>query len=151
MYYLLILALVAADQASKAYIRSCMMPGDSIPVISQVFHITYVQNAGAAFSILQGEQLLLKVLPIAVIVGMVLYLQLKGKKEHWSLRTAFSLIVAGGIGNLIDRIRFGFVVDFFDFRVFPVFNIADIAVCTGCGFLILYVLFFEKSGKGGIS
>lgn len=151
MYYLLILVLVVTDQASKAYIRSGMMPGDSIPVIAQVFHITYVQNTGAAFSILQGEQLLLKVLPIAVIVGIALYLQVKGKNEHWSLKTALSLIIAGGIGNLIDRIRFGFVVDFLDFRVFPVFNIADIAVCTGCGFLILYVLFLEKSGKGRIS
>lgn len=151
MYYLLILVLVVADQASKAYIRSGMMPGDSIPVIAQIFHITYVQNTGAAFSILQNEPLLLKVLPIALIVGIAIYLYRKGQDEHWSLKTALSLIIAGGIGNLIDRVRFGFVVDFFDFRVFPVFNIADIAVCTGCGFLILYVLFFEKSGKGKIS
>ena len=64
--------------------------------------------------------------------------------DHWSLPLSLCLIIGGGIGNLIDRIFLGFVTDMIDFRFFPVFNIADIAVCVGAGFLILYTLFFSE-------
>lgn len=148
MYYLLIVAIIVADQISKAYIHATMILGQSIPVIEDVFHITYVRNTGAAFSILQGEAVLLTVLPILFITAIVIFMKVKGKNLHWSLNTALSLIVAGGAGNLIDRIRLGYVVDFFDFRVFPVFNIADIAVCTGCALMIVYIIFFDRSDEG---
>lgn len=148
MYYLLIFVVIAADQISKSYIHASMAFGQSIPIVYDMFHITYVRNTGAAFSILQDQTLLLKVLPILFITAIVVFMKLKGKNQHWSLNAALSLIIAGGAGNLIDRIRLGYVIDFFDFRVFPVFNIADIAVCSGCALMIIYILFFDKSGEG---
>lgn len=147
MYYLLIFVVISADQIIKAYIHGSMAFGESIPIVYEIFHITYVRNTGAAFSILQGQSLLLKVLPILFITAIVVFMRLKGKDQHWSLNTSLSLIVAGGAGNLIDRIRLGYVIDFFDFRIFPVFNVADIAVCTGCALMIIYILVFDKSGE----
>lgn len=92
----------------------------------------------------QGQWIILVVVPLLVIaVGLViLYL----KRKEWSriMLTAISLVCGGGLGNLIDRMALGYVVDMFDFRVFPVFNIADIFICVGCGLMVLDVLFFER-------
>ena len=147
MYYLIILAVLALDQITKILIDTNLVKGDSIPVIENIFHITYVQNTGAAFSMLQGERVFLIAFPAVVMAVMFLFLIFKCKKEHWTLKLALALIISGGVGNLIDRAVRGFVVDFFDFRVWPVFNVADIAVCVGCGLLILNVLFFDKKDK----
>ena len=145
MYYIAILALVGLDWLTKYWIQTSMALNDTIPVIDGIFHITYIHNYGAAFSILQGKQsFLLNVTGIAMaaILGYMVIAQIR-KKAHslelWSL----TLILAGGIGNFIDRVRLGYVVDFFDFRVWPIFNVADIAVCCGCGLLVLYVLILE--------
>ncbi|MBQ4504537.1 MAG: signal peptidase II [Firmicutes bacterium] len=118
---------------------------DTIPVIDGIFHITYIHNYGAAFSILEGKQgflLIVTGIAMAAILGYMVIAQIKKKTnpmELWSL----ALILSGGIGNFIDRVRFGYVVDFFDFRVWPIFNVADIAVCCGCGLLVFYVLIWE--------
>ncbi|MBR5517047.1 MAG: signal peptidase II [Firmicutes bacterium] len=145
--YLWILGIILIDQIVKYIIRGAMYVGESIPVIKDVFHITYVQNRGAAFNILDGQGLILTIIPaIAIIVG-IWYME-KHLKEHWTLALSLILIVSGGIGNLIDRTMLGFVTDMIDFRFWPVFNIADIAVCVGAGFLILYtLLFYEEKEK----
>ena len=151
--YLLVIGVIVLDQIIKVLIRSTMYIGESLPVIKEVFHITYVQNRGGAFSILSGQGLILTVVPLAAIIFAIWYME-KHLDEHWSLFLSLSLIIGGGIGNLIDRILLGFVTDMIDFRFFPVFNIADIAVCVGAGFLILYTLIFseddaaKKSGSG---
>lgn len=139
--YLLIVGLIFLDQALKAFIRTSMYAGESIPVVKDIFHITYVQNTGAAFSIFAGARIMLIIIPAAAMAVGVWYME-KHLNEHWTLTLSLSLIIAGGLANLIDRIALGFVTDMFDFRVFPVFNIADIAVCVGAGFLMLYTLFF---------
>lgn len=145
MYYIAILALVGLDWLTKYWIQTSMALNDTIPVIDGIFHITYIHNYGAAFSILQGKQSFLLIvtgIAMAAILGYMVIAQIR-KKAHslelWSL----TLILAGGIGNFIDRVRLGYVVDFFDFRVWPIFNVADIAVCCGCGLLVLYVLILE--------
>ena len=148
MYYLLILAVLVSDQLTKAYIHANMAAGQSISVIDGIFSITYVQNTGAAFSIFEGKQLLLTAIPVIFIIGIAIFMHTKGRNGHWTLKTAMALIAAGGAGNLIDRLSLGYVVDFFDFHIWPVFNIADIAVCVGCALAVIYVIRFDRSGEG---
>jgi len=145
LYYIAILALIGLDWLTKYWIQTSMALNDTIPVIDGIFHITYIHNYGAAFSILEGKQgflLIVTGIAMAAILGYMVIAQIKKKTnpmELWSL----ALILSGGIGNFIDRVRFGYVVDFFDFRVWPIFNVADIAVCCGCGLLVFYVLIWE--------
>ena len=145
MYYIAILALIGLDWLTKYWIQTSMALNDTIPVIDGIFHITYIHNYGAAFSILQGKQSFLLIVTGIAMTAILAYMvigQIRKKAapmELWSL----ALILAGGIGNFIDRVRFGYVVDFFDFRIWPIFNMADIAVCCGCGLLVFYVLFWE--------
>ena len=145
MYYIAILALIGLDWLTKYWIQTSMALNDTIPVIDGIFHITYIHNYGAAFSILEGKQSFLLIVTgvaMAAILGYMVVTQIKKKAqpmELWSL----ALILAGGIGNFIDRVRLGYVVDFFDFRIWPIFNVADIAVCCGCGLLTFYVLIWE--------
>ena len=120
---------------------------ESIPVIQDIFHITYIHNTGAAFSIMEGRISVLILLPLVMIIGAVIFMLIMRKKGHPVLMTSVALIAGGGIGNLIDRIALGYVVDYLDFRVFPIFNLADIAVCVGCGLLIVYVLFIDGKQK----
>ena len=148
MYYILIIAVVIIDQASKYIVKTYMALHESISVIENIFHITYIHNYGAAFSILEGQRwLLLVVTGIALLIFLV-YMIVKKDSLHNVLKISMALIIAGGVGNLIDRAFYGYVVDFFDFRIWPIFNIADIAVCIGCALLIVYVLFIDrKEGK----
>ena len=140
--YLWIVGIIIADQLLKLYIRNSMYVGQSIPVIRDVLHITYVQNRGGAFSILSGHGMILIIIPLAAIAAAIWYME-KHKEAHWSLFCALCLIIAGGVGNLADRIALGYVTDMLDFRFFPVFNIADISVCVGAGFMILYTFAFS--------
>lgn len=146
MYFIIIAAVVALDQFAKYMIRTNMALDSSIPLIDGVFHITYIHNSGAAFSIFQNKTGFLIAMQLIVIAVVLVYLIKKQKKEHWCLLLSLSLIAAGGIGNLVDRAANGYVVDFLDFRFWPIFNVADISVCTGCGLLILYMFFIEPKG-----
>lgn len=145
LYIILIIALIAIDQAVKLFISSHMMLGAEIPVIDGFFSITYIHNTGAAFGILAGHIGFLLVLT-GIMIGVVcIYLIVKRKSIHKLSGTALALIVSGGVGNVIDRSVYGYVIDFLDFKVWnPIFNIADIAVCVGCGLMIIYVLFFDR-------
>lgn len=121
---------------------------ESTPVIERFFHITYTQNYGAAFSILQNQRgLFVAISSIAVIV--IFYILIRYyKQNNMMFSYSLSLIVAGAMGNLTDRIRLGYVIDFFDFRIWPVFNIADVSIVTGTLLLGLYILWVEpKKGK----
>ena len=145
MYYIAILALIGLDWLTKYWIQTSMALNDTIPVIDGIFHITYIHNYGAAFSILQGKQSFLLIVTGIAMTAILAYMvigQIKKKAAPMEL-SSLALILAGGIGNIIDRVRFGYVVDFFDFRIWPIFNVADIAVCCGCGLLVFYVLIWE--------
>lgn len=144
IYCLIAVAVVVFDRIIKMLVVSGMQPWETIPIIEDVFHFTYVQNTGAAFSMWKEQWVVLILLPLVVIaVGFVLMIIKRNKWDKMML-TAVAFICGGGLGNLIDRMVFGYVVDLFDFRVFPVFNIADIFICVGCGLMILDVLFFER-------
>lgn len=151
MYYILIAAILVLDQIVKKAVTSFMALGESIPVFSQVFHITYIRNQGAAFSLMEGFRGFLILLPTVLILAALIYIFKKRKTAHPLLLTSLSFIAGGGLGNVIDRAVFGYVVDYLDFRVFPVFNVADIFVCLGCGLLIVYIIFIDgkkEHGKG---
>ena len=149
-YFLIVIAVVVLDQLIKLLVVNSMALYETIPVLQDIFHITYIHNTGAAFSIMAGQISVLILLPLVMILAAVIFMFVKRKTAHPLLMVSVALIAGGGIGNLIDRVMMGSVVDYLDFRVFPVFNLADIAVCTGCGLLILYVLFIDgkQNGRG---
>ena len=140
---LLIGAIVFADQISKFFVLENLRPVGTIPVLQDVFHWTYTENTGAAFSMLSGQKYFLIVLPILIcfVLGYLLFAK---KIEHKLGRCALVFLLGGAIGNLIDRIVHGFVVDFIDVRIinFAIFNVADIFVTVGAGLLIAYLIFF---------
>jgi signal peptidase II len=118
-----------------------MKPFTSIPVIDNIFHITYIQNKGAAFGFLQNKIIFFIFVTIIVAVVILFLLWKTRDKSNYKL-FHFSIILqlGGAIGNLIDRVRLGYVVDFLDFRIWPVFNVADIAIVSGVILLSWYVI-----------
>ncbi len=150
VYFLIVIGVILLDHLVKYLIASQMAPGESIPVLPEIFHITYVQNRGAAFSMMEGQWIFLILLPCAAILTALIIMFWKRKSWSICMNLAISFICGGGLGNLIDRILQGYVVDLFDFRVFPVFNIADIFICVGCGLLLLDVLCSERKKKNGV-
>lgn len=149
LWFFIGLLLVVVDQLSKFYISNIMTLYQSIPVIHNIFHITYVVNYGAAFGILKNQRVFF-IVSTVIIFGILVILYNQIKVHNNFTYISFTLIVSGAIGNFIDRIRFGYVVDFFDFRVFPVFNIADSLIVIGVTIFSFYLLFLE-SKFGGIS
>ena len=141
--YLVILGVLLTDHLIKLLVRSTMYCGQTIPVIGGIFSITYVQNRGAAFSLFTGRGKMIMVITFIALCIAVWYME-KHKNSHWTLLLSLELIIAGGVGNLIDRAVRGYVTDMFDMHFFPVFNVTDIAICVGCGFLILYMFVFDK-------
>ncbi|MGL5328289.1 MAG: signal peptidase II [Peptostreptococcaceae bacterium] len=144
IYELIIAILIGLDQISKYWALNYLKEVGSIPVIENMFHLTYVENRGAAFGMLQNNQMVFVVVALlASIVGLY-YLHTK-KIHHISGKVGILLIISGAIGNLIDRVRLGFVVDYFDFRIIweYVFNVADVFVVVGTILLCIYILFFE--------
>lgn len=144
--------ILISDQLTKSMIMSRFHLGESISIIPGFFNLTLVHNPGAAFGFLANldpswrEPFFLAVPTITLAVILFLLHRLRDQ-QAWS-RHAFSLIVAGAVGNLIDRLRFGYVVDFLDFHWqytyhFPAFNVADSAISAGVGLLVL-ATFLEK-------
>ncbi len=138
IFFLISLFIVLSDQTVKFFIRNSMNIGDSIAVIKNIFHITYVTNYGASFGIMKGQTTLLIWFSIIIIGIMLFYYDRIQEKK--SLQIFSGLILAGTLSNLIDRLLFGFVIDFFDFRIWPVFNIGDSCICIGAVCLIIYFI-----------
>ena len=136
----LFVGIVAIDQFVKGIVTASMVPGESIPILKHVFHLTYVLNPGAAFGILPNQRELFLVAGAAILIAAgIFYSQIK--KSDIVLRFGLISLLSGAAANLIDRFQNGLVVDFLDFRIWPVFNIADIAIVVGVGFMIYSILF----------
>ncbi len=135
------------DRLSKMYVSNNFFEGQSVPVIRNVFNITYQRNNGAAFSMLRGKTSFLTITTVVIIIAALVYIIVK-KPKHNMLLMSLTLILSGAVGNLIDRICDKAVVDFLDFKLinFPVFNVADCAIVIGGILLFLYVLKFSESG-----
>lgn len=139
--------LVIIDQASKYYITSTMKLHDAIPVIEDVFEIHYIQNRGAAWGMFENQQGLFIVCTIiACIFGVIFYIKCAKSNQLKALQICLVLILAGAMGNFIDRITLQYVIDFLYFKLidFPVFNIADCYVTIGFFITIILILFVYK-------
>ena len=138
--------IVVADQLSKLWILGNLPLFEQLPVIPGLFHLTYVQNTGAAFSSFQGQQWLF-ILVFAVLTVAVIW-EFSTKKMGFSNfeRWCIAAIYAGGLGNMIDRVRMGIVVDKneVEFMNFPVFNVADCFITCGCIAMLVSLVFFNK-------
>lgn len=146
LYFLMCLLVVFADQLTKYYVSLNFYEGESVVVVENIFHWTYVLNSGAAFGILSGGRWIL--ILIALSVGLAVWFlreEIAAGGRYSKIGSA--LFLGGALGNLIDRVRTGLVVDFFDFRVWPVFNVADIAICVGVGCLVWSLLKAELENR----
>lgn len=144
VYFALCTGIIILDFLVKLWARTDLSQIGSIPVWEGVFHLTYVENRGAAFGILQNKVWFFVIVALVAIPAIV-YVFRKYQNLSKTLNLGLCFVLAGAVGNMIDRITLGFVVDFLDFRLidFPVFNIADIFVCVGAGLIAVFVIFIE--------
>lgn len=138
------LVCIILDQAVKYWAATDLQAMGSIPLWKGVFHLTYCENTGAAFSMFTGQRWMLLAVTLILLAGL-LWVLYKGWMQNAFGRLSLQLIIGGAIGNMIDRILMGYVVDMFDFCLidFPVFNVADIFLCVGVGMMMLYILVME--------
>jgi signal peptidase II len=148
LYYALAILVIILDQASKWAVAKFMEIGETIPIWEGVFHLTSHRNAGAAFGILQNQRWFFIVTTLIVIAGIILYLR-RTRANQPLLSAGLAFILGGAIGNFIDRLFFGKVVDFFHFVLidFPIFNVADSAITIGVSLIILDALLDTKKNK----
>ena len=144
IWILVIIGVITLDQVSKLLAVAFLKGGESFVIIDNVFRLTYVENRGAAFGMLDDKRWVFMILSTLGILAMMFFL-FKFAKGETLLSLALSFVIGGGIGNMIDRVFMGFVVDFIDFCAFPdlwmwVFNIADSFVCVGAALMLLYIL-----------
>ena len=146
MFYLIAIIWLVLDQASKYYVMNHFALGESLPVIQNLFHLTYIINRGAAFGMLTNQRWFFLAVAFVLIIVYGFYRK-RVNNGPLSLRVGTALLIAGAIGNGIDRYVLHGVVDFFDFRIWPIFNIADIGICVGVVCVIYYLLTSEHEEK----
>jgi signal peptidase II len=142
MIFIIVFSVILLDQATKFLALRFLQLNTPVPLIKNFLNLTLVHNRGAAFGIFQN-QLFLFVLVSLFAIGLIFY-NLKNKTNSIILKLSLSLILGGAVGNLIDRLRFGFVVDFLDLRVWPVFNFAD-SMITIAALVLTWELLFTKN------
>jgi len=151
MLLLVVGGVVALDQLTKAIVQNTVPLYSSVAVIPGFFNITHVHNPGGAFGFLAGASDVVRTIMFLVVsllaVALILWFFIKTPATHRWLAAGFALILGGAAGNLIDRVRFGKVIDFLDVYVgdlhWPAFNVADSAITVGIGIFVLH-LFFKK-------
>ncbi len=139
----LFIGIIALDQYTKFLVTSSMQVSDTIPIIPNIFHITYVENPGAAFGILPYRQPFFIGMGTVILAIAAMFYARFGKNMNKLTKYAGITATAGALANMIDRINTGYVTDLFDMRIFkfPVFNVADIAIVIGM-FIMMYVVMF---------
>ncbi len=143
MLFLIIVFVFALDRISKNLVVSSLALGESWDILEGIFSFTYVQNRGAAFSILQGQRTFFLIITV-LVVTIMLFAYFKNFQGMLVPTVAIGLICGGALGNFFDRLVYGYVVDFLDFYFFPVFNIADSAIVVGVFFLFVHMFFGEN-------
>ena len=141
-WFLFMIAMVFSDQLTKWLVVIKLKGEGSFPLWEGVFHFTYVENTGSAFGMLKDHRWVFMSMSVILIVGLLAFFIWFYKSLSPLMRCACSMIIAGGIGNMIDRVLVGYVVDFFDFTLidFAVFNVADSFVCIGAGLFVLWFI-----------
>jgi signal peptidase II len=145
-FYLIALSIIFCDQVSKYAILNNIQENESISVVGKWFWLTHVHNTGGAFSLFQARNSVFILIAVAAVAALI-YAYHNYQRDNLYVSAALALALGGAIGNLIDRIRFGYVVDFFDIRIWPVFNIADSAITIGILFLAVQYLIPSRSHK----
>lgn len=149
------IATIVFDQASKANIMQTMRLHESIPIIPDFFNLTYIRNPGAAFGLLssssQGFRLVFFGLTSLFALGLLGMIFFRLHPDDWAGQLSIAGILGGAIGNLLDRLRFGEVIDFLDFYIngyhWPAFNVADAAISVGVFFLVLHFALDRKEAE----
>ncbi len=143
-WILITVGVVVLDQFTKWLAVEYLIPIGTVPIIKDALHLTYVENPGAAFGMMQNSRWIFLLVSTVAIIAIIIYLIKFAPKNKLAL-LSLAFILGGGIGNMIDRVALGYVVDFIDFRLinFAVFNVADSFVCVGAALLIIYVLFID--------
>ncbi len=134
------------DRITKWAVATRMTEGESLPLLENIFHLTYVLNPGAAFGMFPHSRGFFLAVGCAALIA-VWWLRREILAEPFPVRAGTGLFLGGTLGNLWDRAQTGLVIDFFDFRIWPVFNVADIAICTGVGLILWSIL--RSSQKTG--
>ena len=140
----IVAASVLVDQLTKLWTVAALGVGESVEFLPGVLRFTYIQNKGAAFGMLSDNRWVFMIVSSVAIIALLAYLWKFRPDSVWAC-TAISLIIGGGIGNMIDRVRLSYVVDMIDFCAFPklwmwVFNVADACVCVGAGILFVWLI-----------
>lgn len=143
MSFILTVLILSLDQLSKFLVTKNLALNQSIPVIKGIFHLTLLHNRGAAFGIFKNQTLLFIFTSIIAVILIFSRLKTSGFKAFSLNILSLVFILAGALGNLIDRLFFGYVIDFLDFRIWPVFNIADSAITIGA-ILLGWSILFKK-------
>ena len=147
MMIILTIVFLIIDIVSKLVVSNLMTVNDSILVVKNFFYITYVKNTGAAWSIFSCETLGLIIVSL-IIISFIIYYISKNKPSTKIEKIGYSMILGGSFGNLLDRIVYGYVIDFLDFNIFgynyPIFNLADSFIFVGVMLIIIYTWRFEN-------
>ncbi|MCX5697793.1 MAG: signal peptidase II [Candidatus Omnitrophica bacterium] len=146
MILIIVIIVLALDQLTKFVAANTLILNNPACVIKGVFCFTLVHNRGAAFGILQNQTLLF--IATSIIAIVLIYLNLKKSKACSWYNISLGLILSGAIGNFLDRIIFGYVIDFLDFRIWPVFNVADSAITVGAVLLGWHILISKDKSRG---
>lgn len=136
------LGIVGLDQLIKYLVRQTLPLNESLPVMEPILYWTYVRNEGAAFGFFQGMNWILVLCAVIVICGALVYIL--SHRPQATIVAALALITGGATGNLIDRLVFGGVIDYIDVKIWPVFNLADMAIVAGSLLIIMFVVFCSQ-------
>jgi len=145
LFALVAVLVIVVDQLVKHWVSTSFMPDESRIFVPHVLWLTYVQNQHGAFGLFGSHPLILAALASVVLVSFFIWY--RQERGGWGTHVAFALILGGAIGNIADRIRLGYVVDFFDLRWFPVFNVADSCITIGVALLLLRMIVHEAKPK----
>lgn len=148
IYLLLLLAIIGMDQALKLWITTHLALNETIPFLKNVMALTYVRNDGAAWSLLAGKQIFFYIVTLITLPVLAYLFYQSNKKDYW-YRVGLILVMAGAIGNFIDRLHLKYVVDMFEtiFINFPIFNIADASLTIGVIMIFIAILKQEKESR----
>lgn len=144
-FFVGVLVITVLDQIAKFFTVAYLKDLGTIPIIENIFHLTYCENPGAGFGVFANHTHLLSIVTMIIVAVAMWYVTVKRPKNKL-LMTGLTFLIGGAVGNLIDRIRLGYVVDFLDFCLidFPIFNIADCFVTVGAIIFAVYIIFYSE-------
>lgn len=144
---IIVFLIIFLDRITKIFFVNLLSVGESLPVIPKILHMTLVHNTGMAFGLFKNQGMVFFIIPVIVLCLFVFNIYFYRKNDEMltlSYVVAFSLILGGAAGNLIDRMSYGYVIDFIDLQIWPVFNLADSAITIGAGIIVLQCFKLSK-------